>query len=928
MSFDYESYRKQGISGANLDTERIASDDMRRLQAQSSKLATGKKDWIDTQFVSIGENFSLRFWVQLASPECAIWVNFAQQKATQQFRMGKRTWHQQINVGVADITIDLRGRSVNIRITGGGPYFEFSTSGKPVYTQSMTQGDLHVDGLYKAAVIGVKFTGTLATATILGGARQEFTSKVSKLKKETQVNLADEPVITPWIQSQQRKDPATGKLPEFTAADATYKRVLYESWAPNHPFTGMFLRAYNFGGIGITAYDMRGSIDAHDLRDVGFDVPWAVSDGINPIRRAFIRGEADWPRASGLQTVKSDQYGTREFGLYFDAFNQIAVFPTAAIEPLHKPDPYEQNVKEMYVRRQKIPLPTWVYQPTMRFMDFFQASGGSVGAIEFPEIDWKLHPDGTRACAVVVERQAALYDTAYWTTNVGTDPYLQEDFDNFANEHTGFAARHNVYIEPDNQPQRYFIGSGLVEITLEIQITGSKLEDFNFNVSLVELRRPTTTPFCTMLAGYLWYDIEADPKTKPKTYTAFRGDMIVLDVERYYTPEIAGMAASLFSLKNITQNFEMFDVNVNLLIDYDLPTASFVFGLEGGTYDQRLLQPRPGVQGGPYAWEYTTAHQGATVFIFGKYRTMLFPDTLPQEWRDSFTAAAKVSNRAALSDPGSPWVMMPLNDMRGWDDPELADMRLYYALLWNRKNPYTQPPPSYVPYDDNWWTYGMNAYLAPNIVIDVTTPRFSWYVYADEIMNRMQISPYSTFFVHPSGTWAFFDNHRIYNPYGVCQPQGSHEALTPCIQDMNLEHIIYDVVHLENKDGHLDTSFTALYNQAVGAGRSAGTLLEPFDLITKADLQVQFSKERVQDAYGVQWLQLRCTWGGQTIYYYETGFQGGAGPGHYYGNAGGLTDLTMGSSFYAGPNMGLPLVGGARLPLVPIRFSSCVMVTK
>jgi hypothetical protein len=186
------------------------------------------------------------------------------------------------------------------------------------------------------------------------------------------------------------------------------------------------------------------------------------------------------------------------------------------------------------------------------------------------------------------------------------------------------------------------------------------------------------------------------------------------------------------------------------------------------------------------------------------------------------------------------------------------------------------------------------------------------------------------FFVHPSGTWAFFDQHRVYNSYGMdweVGPNAYDDTLTPAISDMVLEHMVFDFVHLEQEHGSVDTSFTALYTQAVTTGKAAGTLKEEFQPVSRTDLKIKFTKERVAGSGGIEWLQLKCDWyPNPPFYYYEFGYQGGSGQHGYMVDAGGLMDMTLGCVAYTGPIYGTPIFHPI-LRNTPVTFSSCVMVT-
>lgn len=944
MAFDYESYRKQRLSGGNLDGERISFDDMRRAQAQSAKYARNQKDWIDFRALRIDTNNTLHFWVQVASPEVAMWVNMAQQKAIQQYRSGKRTWHHQFSIGVADVTIDLRGRSVHIRIMGGMAYFEFETSGMPCALQTLTQGDITVYNAYKAAVVSVTFGSGGVKATILKGARQESTYNSSKIKRGHQVNLIDEPTITTADLVKEGEKPPQTKI--------KFPNLLLESWAPNHPYTGVYLRAYNRAN-GLSQLQ-RGSFDAIGSRDIGYDVPWADGKQMNAIRFVYLQGGSDWPRASGKCTIEHSQYGKREFAVYVDAFSNFFVFPTATIEPLHYPDPYEQNVEAKYVKWAGVDVlfPDWVHRPTTQLRDEYAASGGTdiIGRVE---IDWKLHPNCATACAVVFERQSADYDSVFFDAyNAGLPPdrpdldFTLADFIEHRDGRTGQGNRHWIHVADNDRPQRYCIGTGLLEVELHIDLTGTELEDFTFSLSLTEVRRPTTSLYATALAGYVYYDIEGDEETTPKTYVASKGDLVVMDIERWHQPrydyvvndELSYGVLVIYSVKNLTRGTELrawsggrFGMR---LIDYDMPTLSFVFDPQvHERFTHGNLPLRPGWTGAVLGFQdYMRDHPAAIITTFNKIRKILYPEIMDQVHRDQIEDYILKDPRAIIEsevmypppiEPYSgPFVLISQADDRTWyNNTELADFR-----KWDYANGFYDPVPSAA--FQNYWNYGLYAYFQPDPLEYIATPRIGWHVYADEIMNFMYVSPRSTFFVHPNGTWAFYDQHYIYNKHGMWGQPLEQDTLRAFIEDPEaLEHVIYDHVHLESKNGGVDTSFVALYNKAVADGLKNKTLTEEFQQVTKANLRAALYKERYTHPDGCQWLQLRVEWYPYFRgYYYELGYVSGPTNAGWYPDVGGLRDGTMGTPMYPQPNYGGTAMTFPSWDNNPVTFSTCTMV--
>jgi len=808
-----------------------------------------------------------------------------------------------------------------IRITQEEPlYFEFETSGNPIQTQSITQGGVTFSTSYKAAVVGVTVGEGGPRAEILGGKRANSTVETSRVKRAHQLDLYDEPVA-------YRPPDAPHK----------YRKMVYDSWAPNHPFTGVFLRAFNFeGGADVGMAAQRGPWDAHGSRDIMYDIPYADSQNLDPVRYAYLMGAADWPRAAGVQVVQDDTYGTREFAIYVDAFNQFFAFPTSQITALldadHDGIP-DQNVDPMYVKMATPTFPSWVFRPTSKFKDFY-AANVKPGLVEFPELDWKLHPEGGAAVAVVMERVASNYDTTYFTTSVGSNPLTLTDFNTFRDQNAGYAARQSAFYEAATLPQRYCIAPGVLEVALNIDLTGPNPEDFTFTIVTNQIRRPTTTPYCTMLAGYVWYDIKAPDWTEENpSFDALAGDMVFLDIERYWRAA-DGAVLSFFSLKKLGAGLveeEIRGWRGGSLIDYDLPTLSFVFDMPYVEQFNRTLQPRSGAPGGvtAFAYPYQAVHKVVFIITLNKYRRTLYPETMRDDIKAYFTEDLLTFNPRAtvLADPTL--LLMPLNDLRDWSDTDLSNLRNYYCegvFHYKTGTGYTTPAGDLL----RWWANAMNVYLPPSNLLWITAPRFSWYAYADEIMNRLHVAPDSTFFVHPEGTWAFFDQKHIYNKHGLFGPVGNHDALTPIMDDPDaFEHVIFDAVHLEVNSSVVDTSFVELYNKAVNKGLADGTLTQPFDLLSKALLRADLIKTRLLDVpTGIEWLELHVQWtGGYNGYYPETAYQGGSyyAGGSSYSGTGGLMDLQLAALFYPASNYsGSP--NSAFVSTRMARFSTCLLI--
>lgn len=402
-------------------------------------------------------------------------------------------------------------------------YFEFFTTGKPI-----------VSG--KFACIGVVATleqGALTlTPGIRTGARAAHGQLISLVERPFQVQLIDEPVA--------ELPPATKILQR-----PKYFNTLYQTWAPLHSHTGVHLTSYNHGRFTTSLVrtndqasteafanvlpGMHGSFSAHATRDVGFDQWFQVGYKDRPIASVVLNDETatpppDWPRASGVQTVVDEQWGTRQFAIYIDAFSQVSVFPTSQISGT--PDAaLDQNINKKYVKLVAPTLPAWVYAMSERFRDWYTAHA-STGLVNFPENDWTINHLGTKACSVVYKRTAVIFDSAFWNTGVTGGTFSASDFGNYRDSYTGYGYRHESSVSGTAGQTRYISATGLLELGINITLTGANDEDFTLAITCTTVRDPETTDYCTLFAGYVWYDMVDG--------SAAAGDLCVWDIERYY----------------------------------------------------------------------------------------------------------------------------------------------------------------------------------------------------------------------------------------------------------------------------------------------------------------------------------------------------------------------------------------------------------
>lgn len=381
-------------------------------------------------------------------------------------------------------------------------YFEFGSSGFPVLTWSGTQGGIGFTA-YNGCVVGVTINSvTMETkAEINTGQRQLTQDLASKVGRLFQAQLNDEPS-------------------SYLGTD-----TIYTTLAPINPYTGIYAGSVNWEAPQFTNTETSAE-QSFSQRDAGFDVPFEYGQSDNKVQLAVLRGGADWPRATGIQTVTEPTIGSQKFAVYIDAFCKVYVFPLAGITEW-SPD-FTQNIDAGLVKSAAIPLPLWAFAPPAKAMD--QISDVNSWMANSPDIAWKISPGGTKACAVLHERELAVIDSAYLDDPL-THFRTTGDVSSLNPGQTGTQQRFWQSAGISGVDNTYTFGRGVFEIGVKIVLTGPGLADFTLSLAPNEIRAPRTSDRGTFLVDYAWQDIPSKG--------VLAGDMLLLDIERWYQPDAA-----------------------------------------------------------------------------------------------------------------------------------------------------------------------------------------------------------------------------------------------------------------------------------------------------------------------------------------------------------------------------------------------------
>lgn len=893
-------------------------DRVRRMEVRTSAERDFDRQMRENDFVQLlpdatKQPYPLKFWIKMYEGVFAPIANTARQKAQQMYNTGKRVFTEYRRDGVAEASTVMHGRRCHINVTARDVFtFEFASSANPIVLHNANQS-VYVGRAYDYVTVG--------TNVRLEGKTVNFVPRINLLQREDYVLTNNTSSIGAFRQVQGITEPITHPFYENSYGRMLTPYILQESYDPGHSHVGPYYRCTSVRDSFYDGAATNAAAGVVDGRDYDYDLPFGVNyNAATSMSYAFFpKPLSDWPRASGIQSVTHKDYGTRKYGISIDATDQFVVFPLNRIGALVDITS-TQNVPEMYVKRPTVTYPAWVWRGSGKAVDHYTTYGDiDALVVDIPQNSWKFNHLGTKACAVMHERLAYTNDTTFWSSDADAHtPWTSTKFNDFCRymgcESLGPFTNPSLY----GGNTRYFVAPGLVEATITITITGPNDEDFTATVDVVALRTPQTAAFPVALAGYTWHDI---PDCNGRSVA--KGDLIVLDLEYYTWPYVYGGTyvnalherVLLLSCKNLTAGTELFSIlNDGLngatveIVEWEPTTLSAMFRI---AYTNFIPQT--------YPINYTgkTTFKGVQEFglwpiVLGVSQGVLTPTTMPAEYKTRLESLAIMDGRSILEARDAPkFTAVPLNPaIDNWTGADINNYRAWWAYEWQSPAGawYVYPvDPDYLYYGGSGVRYKQNAVSEPTLSagglqakndLDVwgaehrvcmfcTAPKFGWHYYQKWMAMVIKLSSFSTFYVHPSGTYAFLNRNYVYDRNGLphyhdgqrWRLTGQVDSLT-VYDDTLVEHCIFDHVQLEFQvdkkvRGTRSTSFLELYNEAVKASKDAtddalklkGDIRE----MTLNDLRATFTKEAspAPNITGGQILALKCTWDGKIGWLHE-----------------------------------------------------------
>ena len=220
------------------------------------------------------------------------------------------------------------------------------------------------------------------------------------------------------------------------------------------------------------------------LYDVAYDLaPEIFRRPGYPVGESGLAPDTDWYRRAAMRKVEHPTHGVRWLVLMTDAIGNLHVYPTSECDyslwddPVYASQAIKTNVPSYVAQSHPIPFPAWGRKSTKSARENYPY------AAELGSYIWNFNSTATRMVSVLVNDSDAKY-------------YAQCDDD------TTLSGR------PVNTTESLY---GMLEVSIDIALTGEKPEDFSVVLSVADEIAPTSETY-VIAADYYWGDLP-DAKT-------------------------------------------------------------------------------------------------------------------------------------------------------------------------------------------------------------------------------------------------------------------------------------------------------------------------------------------------------------------------------------------------------------------------------
>lgn len=746
----------------------------------------------------------------------------------------------------AVIRLRVDGSEQHLHITAGGGNYQFTSTG-PAVKFGRTAGlpyDLPLGYGVKVGIVKGKVKSVPLGSTVEADTEDPPRWPYSSIPSAMDTMLVKKSV---W-QVQHVSEHVYYPRKKGGAGVAKYP-FLVSCWAPSTSVLGVLKHSsvpHTNGGQTDLAYDAAPSL----FRGGGEGEPLGGS-GLAP--------DADWYRRAATCVVDHPEYGSRRFIVLVSADNKFHVYPTSSdiVPELVDDSPYQAqqiktNVPEKFVKRAAAPMPGWCRQSGLVSRDAFAdaltdpAREGRY-VYEVPQYLWEFDSACTKACCVVFE-----------------DLEQPEGF-NFS--------RPIYLLSGDGEVHETL--PGLLELGIDIALTGKEPEEFTFGLRVLQALRPSLDGRYFLGANYSWMvpaEVTDPPPEKPPPNTADLDDLIVITGHVYHTSQVRSRfyepiklniyaGKGILRVRNLTKNttvrkFVAYANNQRYMNEYPSINAAESSAYElniGATesytasstlvaYDLRILA--------------FAVQQRFKVNSLGRYLNGEpdAPGSMRQAQRLQVYAYNKLAQEKYL-DPGHPLNPRVASAHADVSTDHLFEFPCNDIGVFETNQRYIHPPgslanPANNPYYGFRWYQSAYWYL---VVTPLLRPRYTssntsgWYsrgegpFHAGALLYAQMVLPavapelpvvHDKFAVHPDGSWSLVTAPFFYYAGGtdVDEPWPSRHPMS--VDAMRQGRI--DIICLRKGSKKVMTTHLECLNEAYGKKWKEEDFLYRFSILNRA----------------------------------------------------------------------------------------------
>lgn len=358
-----------------------------------------------------------------------------------------------------------------------------------------------------------------------------------------------------------------------------------------------------------------------------FDVTYDVSPSFSTEKKkrplaGGLTPDSDWYTRAAFRVVNHPEFGRRTFIVMSDVSGTFHVYPTnSETDPglaqgtTYADQQIKTNVKPGFAQSLRIPFPEWCRQSDgTKACDFYNEFGIEEYAdvhklvSTYPHYQWAFNSTCTKAAAVVFEDMPALVGatTEPWSWRSYTELYPPDAGVTYTVDH----GKHGEFPIRQGLP-------GLLELSIQIEITGENPGDFTFALEVAQAIRPGPgVPF------YLDVDYSWGPKPKGVVEVVDGGKKRKVETYPSYGAALDDMVAMTYKFYPAATGYPPYWNELNVVEQHSIGNLEFI-NLATDTTLFTLLQHR--IESSGYWGDSTASYQEFSRTLHAvELRTMSF----------------------------------------------------------------------------------------------------------------------------------------------------------------------------------------------------------------------------------------------------------------------------------------------------------------